>query len=701
MIQAPRQRLPILFLLVLLQRVDAFDGPPRCLWQSNFNSGTHVIRESGVYKLCEDISFGPNAPNPGNQLSDDSFQPDYSQYNPFSFGLGFFSAIAIETSNVTLDLNGFTIEQSKEHALIQRFFAVIELASAPFIPSTGPAMFVGDGETFRSANDVVITGPGTIGRSAHHGVHGNFNSNITIEKVTFVDFEVAAVSLNRVNNLVIRDCDILRNRHDVPVIATFSSAHFILPYLKVLAVQHDYSMTLRGESVRSSDAYNSLKQAIINVYDDVVLEGFINGTRHPMEYSLFNNPFRAIDGPCYAIVVHGKGPAVGDFGEKLDVNRNNTCSNIEISNNSIRNIKCWNNEVPAAVDSDGEADPVVITDARGAVLQFVNAMNPYNKYSLAIDASGRYQGNIISDAQIMVSNAILDGTLADGVPELQVEPNTIPQKIIDWAMDPEAIYTPRYRCNGDSMHHCVKGITVIRVENTAGFEIKDNIIEHVTRTSKKPFDECTDYFATASFENLNEQQLGNIRMISVAAVRGFVVTRNGTEMQESIRDSEIKNNIIRDATSANANVIVGIDIQGFSKEGKSCNISAQIQLGIFILNFSFHSSPLYRTLLIMPNPTVDVIGNYVNLKHGIGKDARDKYIAARFRPQAQMGYQTISDIDERNTFLQDCVKETSSTLRGLLVGPRHRALNENQEDDLEWHIGSAPGCPFMNRKQNL
>jgi hypothetical protein len=265
-----------------------------------FDTGTYVIREPGRYKLCENISFRPNGPAPGSQLSDDSFQPDYSQYSPFSYGLGFFSAIAIETSGVILDLNGFTIEQSPEHALIQRFFALIELASSPFIPLTGPAMFVGDSETFISANDIIIKGPGTIGRSAHHGIHGNFNTNITIEEVTFVDFEVGAVSLNRVNNLVIKDCDIPHNRQDVPVIGTFSSARFILPYLKILAEQYDYSMPLRGEIAHASAVYHALKQAIVNVYDDVVQEGYINAKSHPVEYSLFNNPFRVIDGPCYA-----------------------------------------------------------------------------------------------------------------------------------------------------------------------------------------------------------------------------------------------------------------------------------------------------------------------------------------------------------------------------------------------------------------
>ena len=53
-----------------------------------------------------------------------------------AYHLGFFSAITIECSGVVLDLNGYTIQQTKKHNLHQRF-SVIELANAPFIPSQG------------------------------------------------------------------------------------------------------------------------------------------------------------------------------------------------------------------------------------------------------------------------------------------------------------------------------------------------------------------------------------------------------------------------------------------------------------------------------------------------------------------------------------------------------------------------------------
>lgn len=59
------------------------------------------------------------------------------------------------------------------------------------------------------------------------GIHGNDNNNVIIQNIHFVDFEVAAVSLNNVRSLIIEDCNIERNRQDIPVLGMFSAARFI------------------------------------------------------------------------------------------------------------------------------------------------------------------------------------------------------------------------------------------------------------------------------------------------------------------------------------------------------------------------------------------------------------------------------------------------------------------------------------------
>ena len=156
--------------------------------QDAFDRGTYVITEPGLYKLAEDISFDPNSPKIlGDEIpASKACMPLPSQftyaggpYDPAAYGIGFFAAIVIAAKDVVLDLNGHTLEQSQQHALMQRFYANIELADQPFIPKEGPHNF---GEKIQAAENVVIKN-GTLGRSSHHGIHGNGAKNITIEEI--------------------------------------------------------------------------------------------------------------------------------------------------------------------------------------------------------------------------------------------------------------------------------------------------------------------------------------------------------------------------------------------------------------------------------------------------------------------------------------------------------------------------------------
>ena len=61
----------------------------------------------------------------------------------------------------------------------------------------------------------------------YEGIHGNDNTNVKIAAIEFRDFEVAAVSLNNVDSLEISDCNVVQNRHDVPIVGLFSAARFL------------------------------------------------------------------------------------------------------------------------------------------------------------------------------------------------------------------------------------------------------------------------------------------------------------------------------------------------------------------------------------------------------------------------------------------------------------------------------------------
>jgi hypothetical protein len=625
-----------------------------CINQADVNQGTLIIDTPGTYKLCEHITFHPNGPAPGELPTEDAFDPDYNTFTEHEFGLGFFAGIAIAADDVTIHLNGFTIEQSAGHALMQRFFAIFELASSPFIPNVGPAQFVGgDASNYVPAKNVEILGPGVIGRSSHHGIHGNDNENVKIAEVVFRDFEVAAVALNNVDGLEISGCTIVQNRQDVPVVGLFSAARFLRPYgkyLKSIGYRMKLYNEIRGQNEwrTAEDVYDKMITSINNVYEDVVLSGLgkINATAHPEEHHLFDNPFSVVDGPCYGFLVHGKGPAVGGQGEDFnDENPAVTSSNVVIIDNNINNLKCWNNEVPALFGSCG-GHGCAVNDPRGAIFQTVKTFATDNPY-LAMDANGRYQGNVVADMQMMVAKAIHDSKLQN-LPTRQIGPNSIEPELVHWAQSGSQMLLPQYVCNGDSMHHVVKGIIAIRVEDTAGFSIESNSINNIENVSVEPFTNCAAYHIGASAENLQEQQAGNVRAISVSAVRGY---SNG--------DSEIKSNEIQDVSSENANVIIGIDVQGDSSD-------------------------------------VNVEGNTVDLHRTIREDTSDQYIALRVREVADSSVSVGKNKFSEETQILNGSSRRQRLLRGrYLVNPHTTVAGmpffKHVSGDIEWKFG---GCPF-------
>ena len=83
------------------------------------------------------------------------------------------------------------------------------------------------GPPFVAATNVKILGPGKLGLSSHHGIHGNENVNVEINHVELEDFEVAAISINNVDGLAFINNEVKGNRKIVPVGGMFSAARFI------------------------------------------------------------------------------------------------------------------------------------------------------------------------------------------------------------------------------------------------------------------------------------------------------------------------------------------------------------------------------------------------------------------------------------------------------------------------------------------
>ena len=458
------------------------------LYQLDFNEGTYIIRESGFYRLGEDISFNPHPPGTlgqdgvtvldaytgglpyPSQLGD----PDEGKYDPAAFGLGFFAAIVIEAENVILDLNGYTIEQSEEHALLQRFFSVIELTDQPFIGGQGPSNF---GDEIKSAKNVWIVN-GTIGRSAHHGIHGNGNKNIRIINVDFEDFEVGAVALNGVKGLVIIGST-AKNREDVPVLGTYSNARFIAPYIDWLVnIGSTTTLNVQGTDLTVTEVQDALRNSISDVYEDVITDGlgFIDEMEHPDEYALYHNKYGVIDGNSYGYLVNPLGAAVGGFPTQPDV----PAKDIFFKDVHVLSQHAFINEIVALNQHDKPAiDPI------GAVFMVKN-LHPDSGIPVTVstldDTMAVYTGNVLANAQAFVAKAALNGEFLS--PSLDTSRLNITQEIIDWIESGDSLDTlvtgpGDYLCNGDTMFHVNKGVVGFKMDGAKNVVLRHTSAENL------------------------------------------------------------------------------------------------------------------------------------------------------------------------------------------------------------------------------
>ncbi|MDE0900050.1 MAG: right-handed parallel beta-helix repeat-containing protein [Longimicrobiales bacterium] len=486
----------------LLASVALADGPAvTLLSQAAFEDGTYEISEPGVYRLAEDISFNPH---PVGSLGEDGvtkldaydaglpFRSQLGmgegQYDPAAYGIGFFAAIAIFADDVTLDLNGHTIEQHAEHALLQRFFAVIETSDRPFVPGQGPHGF---GATIQSATNLTIKN-GTIGRSSHHGIHGNGNRNVKIKNVDFVDFEVAAVALNGVEGLKVIETT-ARNREDVPVIGTYSNARFIAAYLDWL-VMTSSATTLRvqGVELSASQVQSALRASVNAVFEDVIEDGagFIDPVEHPDAYALYHNWHGIIDGNSYGFLVNPLGVAVNGFPNRAKANPSR---DIVFRDVSISSQRAFINEVVAVRQGAGPAiDPI------GAVFMLKNTHPdtgaPITVTSLE-DGTATYRGNALANAQALVAKAAHNEEFP---PFLNVSRLNITPEIVSWIESQgvlsDLVPTPSdYLCNGDTMFHVNKGVIGFKIDGAVGVRMRDTEAENLENLGLQGTSLCGDY----------------------------------------------------------------------------------------------------------------------------------------------------------------------------------------------------------------
>ena len=408
----------------------------------DFKNGTYRITKPGYYRLKENIVFEPNEKY--NYFP----RPEDERYNSPAYILGFFSAICIETDHVILDLNGKELKFGSKFIIQQRYGSLIELANSPFPKGRGPADF---GSEVNSASYCIIKN-GKLGLSSHHGIHGNGCHHIIIKNLEIYDFEVAAISINNGHHLSIENVKIGPNRQDIPVLSTYSHARFLLhmtdSYLR------KYSDKLKPEQIRKIiRAKSRLEKEVNDTFKEISKTGRTTN-------KLFHNQTGLLDGAAFGIVIYTGGVASDDFLNELK--EQPYSSHIKIRNVSIRNIKCDVKEVVAIAQDDGKSAQF---DAAGGVLHILEVMDKY----------GKYKGNALSDLQIILAKP----GHAHGI-------MNISKSICKWAESGKRLIdiAPhlKYKCNGDSMFHVLKGSVGLRMDGVENFSVENCAIDSIVNT---------------------------------------------------------------------------------------------------------------------------------------------------------------------------------------------------------------------------
>jgi hypothetical protein len=387
------------------------------LTQADVREGTKFLRQSHTrYVLTEDIVFDPQVP-----------------HDPAQFVLGFFAAFAITGSHVELDLNGFTLQQSERHRKQQRFFALIELGNSPFETGQGPANF----GQLESPSFLKIHN-GTLGLSAHHGIHGNRNHQVSIEHLRIVDFEVAGLHFNNPTQLIIRQCQIGPSNRQVPVRGRFSAATFLLPVLQSIDPTKSLARA-DGHSITVKVAAENLQQAM--------------DTMDP----LFQNPSGFNDGTVYGIVVNQRGVAVHDFASTTHVH---PADNVTIANTCMERLHAAPQEIvglacDAKCHHAGYTSGKVQADVFGAVFDI----------ALCEREDGTYRPNPLADAQLLVYKHLNKGTISPDV--------------VAWAEGTQEL-TGKTKVYGlDSMAHVIKGNIGIFLNSVTDFNVQHCSIDSI------------------------------------------------------------------------------------------------------------------------------------------------------------------------------------------------------------------------------
>jgi hypothetical protein len=286
--------------------------------------------------------------------------------------------------------------------------------------------------------------------------------------VIFKDFEVAAVAMNGVDGMKLKNLR-ARSRRDVPILGQFSTAQFIKPFVDYLVLSGS-STKINGLS--ALQIQKSLKKSINNVHEDLILRRrkTINRRRHPSEWALFHNKFGIVDGNSYGFLINGVGVAVNGF-PKTD-STDSPSNKIYMENVHVDFLKANIREI-VSISANGSTGKAV-NDPVGSLFQIL-AKGPYGQPLAMTEASinGVYLGNVVTNAQALVAKAANNSEFPAF---LDVSRNSLNEDVISWVESGEPLssyvvsapgpHGTGFICNGDQMFHTNKGVIGFKLDGS-------------------------------------------------------------------------------------------------------------------------------------------------------------------------------------------------------------------------------------------
>ena len=409
------------------------------LYQTDFAHGTYIIDKPGTYKLMENIIFAPNPQHDFRPVKGDKY------YDSRHYHLGFFAAIAIDSDDIIIDLNHKILQCSKEFQFSQRFYANIETNSAPFIKMQGPGNF---GTGIKLPKYIWIRN-GTLGRSSHHGLHGNGNSKIIVENVVSQDHEFIGFALNAKSDVYFKNCKALNNAKEMPVNALWSAALFLQQWVSKLI---DKYPQLQASYDRLNNLISRVKRELFKYWKLIskdLRSLFANPQANPELPSL-------VDGNGYGFLVHPAGLAVHDFDHSIEVKHRT--KNVFFKDCQVYELHCRPDEVIGISQKDGTG---VQNDTAGAIF----------KIETVTDHHGHYQANPVADMQLALASLGVHISKINITPEIIEWANSYPAKNLQESVLSK--YNYKYVCALDSMAHNAKGVVGIRLD-----AVNDCLIEN-------------------------------------------------------------------------------------------------------------------------------------------------------------------------------------------------------------------------------